>query len=262
VLGAWSACIALIEGAVLTTVIELKGVTVERVARLLDVVTIAIAAGETLVVTGPSGAGKTTLLRVILGLIAPTAGTVHIRGALASESGRIVVPPEERSLAVVFQDLALWPHLTVHENLAFGLESRGVPRDERNTRIRDMLRRVGLLNVEKRFLGELSGGERQRIAIARALVVRPNAILLDEPLANLDVLRKRELLGLFRELLHDEATTAIAVTHDPREAAFLGSRIAVLELGRIVQVGTADELRTEPASEFVRVFAEEMSASK
>jgi iron(III) transport system ATP-binding protein len=243
-----------------STVIELQGITVERGARLLDDVTLSVAAGETLVVTGPSGAGKTTLLRVVLGLVAPTAGTVHIRGALASEPGRIVIPPEERNLAVVFQDLALWPHLTVHDNLAFGLDSRSVPRHERETRIRNTLRRVGLRNLEERFPSELSGGERQRVAIARALVAQPNAILLDEPLANLDIVRKRELLSLFRELLHDAATTAIAVTHDPREAAFLGSRVAVLELGRIVQVGTIDELCTEPASEFVRVFAEEMRA--
>jgi ABC-type Fe3+/spermidine/putrescine transport system ATPase subunit len=242
----------------MTAVLELRGVTVELGARLLDEVTLSVGAGEILIVTGPSGAGKTTLLRAVLGLVAPTAGTVHIRGVPASEAGRILIPPEERNLAVVFQDLALWPHLTVHDNLAFGLASRGVSRGEREPRIREMLRLVGLGDLGKRFPGELSGGERQRVAIARALVVEPDAVLLDEPLANLDVVRKRELLGLFHELLRDRRTTAIYVTHDPREAVALGDRVAILERGRVVQAGTREELREQPTTDFACVFADEM----
>jgi len=172
------------------------------------------------------------------------------------------VPPEERGLAVVFQDLALWPHLTVRGNLGFGLAARRVPHREREGRIGGILERLGIADKADRYPGGLSGGERQRVAIARALVLEPRAILLDEPLSNLDVTLKRELLALFRELFREEGSTALYVTHDLREAASLGDRIAVMASGRIAQVGTFDELCASPANPFVRSLIDDLHWSE
>ena len=205
---------------------------------ILEDVSLSLQEGEVLSLLGPSGSGKTSVLRIVLGFVPPSRGSVWVASRLASGDGRVRTPPEERHLAVVFQDLALWPHLTVFGQLAFGLESRGVPGRERGVRIEAMLKRVGLAGRERSYPGELSGGEKQRVAIARALVLEPRAVLLDEPLSNLDVDLKRELLSLFRELLRERSTTALYVTHDLREAAALGDRIAVMEEGRIVQDGT------------------------
>ena len=244
----------------MTFALEVEDVVVlHGPVRALDGVRLSVAAGEVIAVAGPSGAGKTTLLRVLLGLSAPLAGAVRIEGRTVSEGGRVLVPPEDRRLSMVFQDLALWPHLTVHGNLAFGLEARGVPRPEREQKIHGALALVGLAGHARRTPGELSGGERQRVALARALVQEPAAILFDEPLSNLDVALKREILGLLRALLGERRLPAIFVTHDPREAAALAARVAILERGRIVQVGTADELLASPATAFTRAFAEEMA---
>lgn len=214
--------------------------------------------GEVVALLGPSGCGKSTVLRLILGLAVPARGSLRLGGVVVSESSRLVLPPEERGLAIVFQDLALWPHLTVRGNLGFGLAARRVPPPERESRIAAMLERLGLGDKASRYPGELSGGERQRVAIARALVLEPRAVLLDEPLSNLDVTLKRELLSLFRGLFQEYRSTAVYVTHDLREAASLGDRIAVMESGRIVQVGTLGELREEPASAFVRGLVEDL----
>jgi iron(III) transport system ATP-binding protein len=227
--------------------IRLDGVTAVRAGReVLRDVSLHVAAGEALAILGASGSGKTTLLRVVAGLLVPAAGTVRVGEAVAAEGGRLLLPPEERGLAMVFQDLALWPHLTVHGNLAFGLAARGVARAERDRRIAAMLGRVGLAGKERRHPGELSGGERQRVAIARALVLEPRAVLLDEPLSNLDVGLRSELLALFRELLREGSTTALHVTHEPREARALGDRVAVLDEGRVVHVGALEDLRLRP----------------
>jgi iron(III) transport system ATP-binding protein len=153
---------------------------------------------------------------------------------------------------VVFQDLALWPHLTVRGNLDFGLRALGLARAEREARTEAMLRRVGLVALGDRHPDQLSGGERQRVAIARALVARPRLVLLDEPLSNLDVGLKRELLALFVELLADQASSALFITHDVREAAALARRVVVIDEGRIVQQGTVESVSREPASERVR----------
>ena len=221
---------------------------------------LSVANGQVLALLGPSGCGKTTVLRLILGLAVPDKGTVRLGNAAVSERGRLLVSPEDRGLAVVFQDLALWPHLTVRGNLSFGLAARGVSRSERESRITAILERLGLADKGSRYPGRLSGGERQRVAIARALVLEPRAVLLDEPLSNLDVTLKRELLALFRSLLRERGSTAIYVTHDLREAASLGDRIAVMEAGRIVQIGTLDELRQDPASTFVRGLVEDLQS--
>lgn len=239
----------------MTPAIELRDICFERgEVVLLEGVDLAVAPGELLVVAGASGSGKTTLLRVVLGLEAPSAGTVHIGGREATAGRRVLLPPEERGLAVVFQDLALWPHLTAGENLDLGLRAKAVPRAERRERARAMLERVGLGARLDSYPGELSGGERQRVAIARALVLEPRAVLLDEPLANLDVALKQELLALFRELLQESRVTAMLVTHDPAEAAALGNRIALLEAGRISRLATIPELVRDPGGAFGRAF--------
>ena len=237
----------------MTAVVALRDLEVDIGGRaVLEAVSLHVARGEVLALLGPSGSGKTSLLRVLTGFVVPRAGTVELNGTLASDPGRVLVPPEARDIGMVFQDLALWPHLTVHANLAFGLEARQVGRPERDARVEAMLAHVGLTQKAKRYPGELSGGERQRVAIARTLVLDPMAVLLDEPLANLDVVLKEDLVAMFRALLRERRMTALYVTHDPREAVSLGDRIAILEAGRLVQEGTLDDLRERPRTEFVR----------
>jgi iron(III) transport system ATP-binding protein len=237
----------------MSATIALEGVTVMHGdRRALAEVSLRVAAGETLAVLGSSGSGKTTLLRAVAGFVTPDVGAIRIGDALASEAGRSILPPEERGVAMVFQDLALWPHLTVRGNLEFGLECKRVPRDERQSRITTILTRVGLAGKERRHPGELSGGERQRVAIARALVLEPRAVLFDEPLSNLDVGLKRELLALFRELLAERRATALYVTHDPREAQALGDATAVLDDGRVVHVGRLEALSARTDLPFAR----------
>jgi iron(III) transport system ATP-binding protein len=244
----------------MSAAIALESIRLTYAGRLvIDGLSLTVEPGEVLAVLGPSGSGKTSVLRVILGFATPETGTVRLSGEVASREGRLLVRPEDRGLAVVFQDLALWPHLSVAGNLAFGLDSNGVPRPERDARIRAILERIGLAGKEDSHPGQLSGGERQRVAIARALVVEPRAVLLDEPLSNLDVGLKRELLSVFRDLLKERRTTALYVTHDLREAAALGDRIAVMEQGHVVQEGTLDSLRARPASSFVRGLLDDLA---
>ncbi|HEX9186491.1 MAG TPA: ATP-binding cassette domain-containing protein, partial [Vicinamibacteria bacterium] len=190
-------------------------------------------------------------------LAVPGRGSVRLGERVVSRDGHLLVPPEDRNLAVVFQDLALWPHLTVEGNLAFGLSARGVRGEERSARVAAMLRRVGLDGAGRRRPGDLSGGQRQRVAIARALVLEPSAVLLDEPLANVDVDLKRELLSLLRELVRERGATVLHVTHDLREAAALARRFAVLEGGRLAQEGGLAELTRAPATPFVRALVED-----
>lgn len=237
----------------MTAAISLEDVVLRYPDRTaLDGFSLAVEPGEVVALLGPSGSGKTSVLRVILGFETPESGTVRLSGEIVSGHGRLMTPPEDRGLGVVFQDLALWPHLSVAGHLAFGLESRNVPRPERDVRIRATLELVGLSDKAQSYPGQLSGGERQRVAIARALVLEPRAVLLDEPLSNLDVVLKSELLRVFRELLTARKTTAVYVTHDLREATVLGDRIVVIENGRIVHAGNLDELRARPATDFVR----------
>ncbi len=246
----------------MSSAIALEGIRLRYAGRLvIDGLSLSVEPGEVLTLLGPSGSGKTSVLRVILGFTTPETGTVRLSGEVASREGRLLMLPEDRGLAVIFQDLALWPHLSVAGNLAFGLESKGVPRPEREARIRAMLGRVALAGKEHTYPGQLSGGERQRVAIARALVLDPRAVLLDEPLSNLDVGLKRELLAVFRDLLKEHRTTALYVTHDLREAAALGDRIAVMEQGRLVQEGSLDSLRARPASSFVRGLLDDLAWS-
>ncbi len=237
--------------------IALQEVTLRYGARaVLEDLSLSVPAGEVLALLGPSGCGKSTVLRLILGFLAPARGRVCLDAEVVSRDGRVLQPPEDRRLAVVFQDLALWPHLRVHGNLAFGLAARGIPAPERERRIAHMLGRVGLLDKADRYPGELSGGERQRVAIARALVLEPRAVLMDEPLANVDVALKQELLALFREMLAERRVTTLYVSHDLSEAAAFSDRVAVLEAGRLVQEGGLEDLRCAPATRFVQALVD------
>ena len=243
----------------MTTPISIDRLVFRRAARdILSGISLSIDAAEVVGLLGPSGSGKSTLLRIVLGLVAPDGGLVRLDGEVVSAERRILRPPEERGLAVVFQDLALWPHLTVRGNLAFGLAAKHLPTDERNGRITRVLQRVSLQGKEGRYPADLSGGERQRVAIARALVLEPRALLLDEPLSNLDVSLKRELLSLLKEILRERRVTTVYVTHDLREGMELADRFAVLEDGRISQAGTLDQLLAHPATEFVRALREDV----
>jgi ABC-type Fe3+/spermidine/putrescine transport system ATPase subunit len=242
-----------------TAVLELDDVTVQSGERtLLADVSLAVGEGERVGLVGPSGAGKTTLLRVALGLVTPTAGVVRLGGREASRGGRALVPPEDRRLAVVFQDLALWPHLGVRGNLAFVLRARGVPRRQHEGKIAAALSAVGLGGPSLGDLGTLSGGELQRLALARALVQEPAAMLLDEPFASLDVASKSAMLTVVRGALDARRLPCLFVTHDPLEAAQLASRLVVLEAGRVVFDGTPAALQRDPPTDFVRAFARAM----
>ncbi|MFN7698848.1 MAG: ABC transporter ATP-binding protein [Deltaproteobacteria bacterium] len=235
--------------------IQLEAISVQRgKTRILDAIN-RVVGNEVVALVGPSGSGKTTLLRVLLGLEPPTKGRVSIANRVMSLDGRVDVLPEERNVAMVFQDLALWPHLSVHGNLAFGLKGRGLTKAAREERITRALSWVGLDGKPSRAPHELSGGERQRVAIARALVLDPVALLLDEPLGSLDVALKDELCELFAKIFAERGLPVVYVTHDPREAVRLARRIVVLEGGRVVQQGTAAELVETPATPFVRAFA-------
>ena len=243
----------------MTAAIELEHVTVTAGSRrILDDVSLAVGPHELVALLGPSGSGKTTLLRVVLGFLAPTSGVVRIDGVVVSGDGRVLRAPEERGVAMVFQDLALWPHLTVVGNLEFGLASQGVPRAVRVERVGAMLARVGLTDRARARPGELSGGEKQRVAVGRALVLDPKAILLDEPLSNLDAPLKQELMMLLAELLKERRVPSVYVTHELREAAALGDRIAVLEAGRLVQEGSLSSLQAAPATPFVRAVVADL----
>ncbi|HEY6692438.1 MAG TPA: ABC transporter ATP-binding protein [Solirubrobacteraceae bacterium] len=216
-------------------------------------VELEVASGECLALAGPSGAGKSSVLRVIAGLVRPERGTVRCGERVWLDTARGVdLPPEARRCGYVFQDYALFPHLSAWQNVAYGL--RGVPRRERRAHALALLERFGLAEQADARPRTLSGGERQRVAVARALAVEPDALLLDEPLSALDA-RTRAAAG--RELaavLHAAAVPALLVTHDFQEAALLGDRVGVIDGGRIVQVGSAGQLAAMPASPFVADF--------
>jgi iron(III) transport system ATP-binding protein len=188
---------------------------------------------ERLVLFGPSGCGKTTVLRLIAGLESPDEGSIQIDSRLVAEAGRNLIMPEDRNVGMVFQDLALWPHMTVRQNLLFGLNARGVSLRDANDRIGEILRTVGLESRAAAKPHELSGGEQQRVALARTLVLRPSILLMDEPLSNLDEERKRGIAGEILDLHKQFGFTLIYVTHDRLEANMLASRISEMREGRL-----------------------------
>lgn len=218
--------------------------------RALETLNLSIAAGETLVLLGPSGCGKTTTLRIIAGLEAPDAGgTVTFDGADVTR-----LPIEKRNVGMVFQSYALFPNMSVIENVAYGLRVRGMARTERLRRAAGVLEMMRIEALAERRIDQLSGGQRQRVALARALAVRPRAILLDEPLTALDAALREHLRAEIDALLRSLAITAVYVTHDQTEALALGDRIVVMRQGAIAQIGTPREVYFQPADAFVAGF--------
>jgi putative spermidine/putrescine transport system ATP-binding protein len=217
--------------------------------RAVDGVTLEIGDGEFFALLGPSGSGKTTCLRLIAGFDRPTSGAVELFGVPAER-----VPPYERDVNTVFQDYALFPHLTVAENVAYGLTVRRVPRAERETRVAGALEMVRLGGVGGRRPSQLSGGQRQRVALARALVNRPRVLLLDEPLGALDLKLRQQMQAELKAIQERLRITFVHVTHDQEEALALGDRLAVFNHGRVEQVGSPAEVYERPATAFVADF--------
>lgn len=235
--------------------VELLQVTKSFKNRLaVDGATFGVEKGERLVVLGPSGSGKTTLLRLIAGLETPDGGSIRFDGRVASAAGEVKVSPHGRNIGMVFQDLALWPHLTVEGNIDFGLRAKKAGREERRNRVKEAVEQVHLHTAINAYPHELSGGEQQRLALARAIAPGPEVLLLDEPLANLDPDLKEEIQSLILELSSSLGVTTIHVTHDQNEALALANRLAVMHQGRIKQVGSKEEILSRPADEFVAKF--------
>lgn len=215
----------------------------------LDGINLAIGGGKLVTFLGPSGCGKTTTLRCIAGLEVPTSGEIYFDGRPIGN-----VPPHKRDVGFVFQNWALFPHLTVERNISFGLEMRRVSRKEIKERVKEALELVRLSGLEKRLPSQLSGGQQQRVALARALVIRPRVLLLDEPLSNLDAKLRKEMRAELR-LLHEELRiTTIYVTHDQQEALALSDEVVLMNKGRIPQTGTPVEVYNWPADHFVAEF--------
>ena len=212
-------------------------------------VTLDVNDGEFVILLGPSGCGKTTTLRMIAGFVAPTAGHVRLGGRDIT-----ALPPWKRNAGMVFQSYALFPHLTVAQNVAFGLETRGIGKTEAQTRVADALRLVRLERLSERLPRELSGGQQQRLALARALVRRPRLLLLDEPLSNLDAKLRESVRVEIRELQAKLRITTVMVTHDQEEALIMADRLVVMSEGTVRQVGTQRELYEHPANRFVAGF--------
>ena len=236
------------------TKLALRGV--ER--RFGDFVAVAgldldIKPGEFVSLLGPSGCGKTTTLRMIAGFIDPTAGTIEMDGRiLSSSSGSL--PPERREMSMIFQSYAIWPNMTVAQNVAFGLELRKLSSDEVRRRVHEMLDVVHMRHLAERYPAELSGGQQQRVALARAIVIKPSVLLLDEPLSNLDANLREEMRFEIRRLHDEYRYTTVYVTHDQSEAMTTADLIAVMNGGRIDQLGTPEDIYDRPQSEFVARF--------
>ncbi|WP_205952286.1 ABC transporter ATP-binding protein [Pantoea stewartii] len=219
-------------------------------------VTLKIQQGEFVAVLGPSGCGKTTLLRLIAGFETLDRGEIRVDNTVFAAPD-FHLPPERRDLGVVFQNYALWPHMTVAENVGYSLKVTGVNRTERADRIRQALTLVDLLAFADRHPADLSGGQRQRVALARCLVARPRLVLLDEPLANLDVHLRAAMEDEFRRFHRHSGATLIYITHDQREAMALADRIVVMEGGQVMQFASPQTLWREPANEMVATFIDE-----
>ena len=218
----------------------------------LDAVDLQIEPGEIFFLLGPSGCGKTTLLRCLAGFCQPDEGTIRFGGEDVTR-----LPAHRRRTGMVFQNYALWPHKSVAENVAFGLEEEGLPREEIRRRVGDALASVRMDGFAQRGIHELSGGQQQRVALARALVVRPRCLLLDEPLSNLDAKLRLEMRTEIRRICKEAGLTAVYVTHDQKEALSVADRMAVLNLGRVCQIGTPEAIYRRPVSRFVADFVGE-----
>jgi spermidine/putrescine ABC transporter ATP-binding subunit len=210
---------------------------------------LSIEEGELFTLLGPSGCGKTTLLRLIAGFYEPDAGEIRFGNRVVN-----AVPPHERGIGMVFQNYALWPHMTVAENVSYGLKLRKVPSAELATRVEGVLDKVKLAGLGGRYPGQLSGGQQQRVALARALVLNPQILLLDEPLSNLDAKIRVQVRAEIRKLQKELGITTVYVTHDQEEALTLSDRIAVFNQGRVFQIGPPKALYERPANRFVADF--------
>ena len=219
----------------------------------VDCIDLEVKDGEVMALLGPSGCGKTTTLQLVAGFLKPDAGEIRVGDRLLS-SARSVVPPERRNMSLIFQSYAIWPHKTVAQNVAYGLQVRKLPRAEIDVRVRQMLDRVKLGALSLRYPAELSGGQQQRVALARALVVEPQVLLLDEPLSNLDANLREEMRFEIRRLHDETGITMIYVTHDQAEAMVISDRIAVINQGRVEQVGQPHEIYEMPRTRFVASF--------
>jgi putative spermidine/putrescine transport system ATP-binding protein len=217
--------------------------------RAVDGLTLSVDKGEFVSLLGPSGCGKTTTLQMIAGFVEPTGGAIRLEGR-----DLLAVKPAKRSLGIVFQSYALFPHMTVAENVSFGLEMQGVARGERDRRVAETLQLVGLAAFSRRHPRQLSGGQQQRVALARALVIRPRILLLDEPLSNLDAKLREEMQIELRQIQRSVGTTTILVTHDQAEAMALSDRIVVMNKGRAEQIGPPHEAYERPTTPFVANF--------
>lgn len=217
----------------------------------LQDLSIKVRSGEILALVGPSGCGKTTTLRLIAGFERPDHGTISMGDKIIA-NGHHFVPPEKRGIGMIFQDYALFPHMTVFDNVAFGLNRRS--KEEIKSRVNEMLDLTGLENLDRRYPHELSGGERQRVALARALAPEPILLLLDEPFSNLDADLRLKMREEIRKILKNINATAIFVTHDQEEALYMGDRLAILNKGRLEQIDTPEAIFGSPATRFVAEF--------
>ena len=221
----------------------------------VDGVSFAVPAGEIVVLLGPSGCGKTTTLRCVAGLEHPTAGTIGIAGRVVSSPAQgILLPPRLRNIGMVFQSYAVWPHMTVRQNVVYPLKHRNISRADAARMVDEVLELVGLAEYADRPVVALSGGQMQRVALARSIVYRPQLLLLDEPLSNLDAKLRLRLRDDLRRILKATGMTALYVTHDQAEAVVLGDRIGVMRDGKLLQMGTPDEIYNRPADLFTANF--------
>ena len=232
------------------TALEISGISKKFGDRaVLDNISLSIADGEFFFLLGPSGCGKTTLLRIIAGLAQPDSGSLRFR-----DVDLLPLPPEKRNIGLVFQTYALWPHMTVFGNVAYGLKLKHMPSAEVSKRVADALKIVGLSGMETRKPGTLSGGEQQRVSLARALVLESSIVLLDEPLSNLDAKLRKEMRVEIKRIHQAVGKTFIYVTHDQEEAAAMADRMALMNEGHIIQVGTPKEVMEHPKGRFAEEF--------
>ena len=234
--------------------VDLRGLT-KRFGSLavVDNVSLRIDHGQLVCLLGPSGCGKTTTLRLIAGFLEPSDGEIHVGDRLVSSKAR-TLPPEQRNMSMIFQSYALWPHMTVTENIVYGLRLRKMDRDTIAKKLAAILATTKLEALAQRYPGELSGGQQQRVALARALIVEPETLLLDEPLSNLDANLREEMRFEIRRLHDEYRYTTVYVTHDQSEAMTTADLIAVMNGGRIDQLGTPEDIYARPQSEFVARF--------
>ncbi|WP_439614467.1 ABC transporter ATP-binding protein [Reyranella sp.] len=234
--------------------VELKGLSKHYGAAVaVDDVSLRVGHGQLVCLLGPSGCGKTTTLRLIAGFIEPSAGEIEVGGKVLSSPSR-TVPPEGRKMSMIFQSYALWPHMTVAENVAYGLKIRKLDRTTIESKLRAILSTAHLEALADRYPGELSGGQQQRVSLARALVVEPETLLLDEPLSNLDANLREEMRFEIRRLHDQYRYTTVYVTHDQAEAMTTADLIAVMNKGKVEQLGPPEEIYARPRSEFVARF--------